>query len=246
MRPIKSDYVRGLAKSHGLAWGLLFLICACSWLIFGCQTKPKPPPIPDLPPTTKPGIVWLNGTGASCLTYARSTRFMETQGYKVVCPRTSNTADGLACMAAIEKMTKAGMTRIGIAGHSQGGGAAFVCAQLAEAEYGGHFPVVGVEPAHGYRLTEGNIVGIYPHVKSPSFQWYGTQDRLVTKSWVWRGYQLLGGEKYWLGAVGARHIPVPYNWIDQSVTFFDWKLKGSLGGEKAFKSLTQTSDWKDP
>jgi dienelactone hydrolase len=169
---------------------------------------------------------------------------MESKGYHVECPNTSNTADGKACIATIEKMRKAGIKKIGISGHSQGGGASFVCAQLAEQRWGGEYPVVGVEPAHGFKLNGANITTIYPQIKSPTFQWYGTRDDLVRKSWVWRGYQLLESEKYWLGAVGAPHVPIPYTWINDSVTFFDWKLKGTDG--KEFKNLANTPRWENP
>ena len=215
---------------------VLFLFVSCK------HSDPQPPKDPV--PNEKAAIVWLNGTTARCSFYLASTTFMRSKGYTVVCPETSNTADGVACMGEVDKLWNAGYRRIGISGHSQGGGAAFICSYKAQVKYNQDFPVIGVEPAHGFRLSGLRINDIYPKITSPTFQWYGTRDTLVAKGWVKRGFDLVGGEKYWLGAVGAPHVPVPSRWTNESIVFFDWKLKG--GSDAAFKNLVNTPTWEKP
>lgn len=226
---------------------LLFLAA-----LIGCQTKPKPKPVPpppttpDLPtpgPKRKPAIVWLNGTNARCSNYARAISYMKRQGYEVECPESRNTGNGRECLQEIDKLWARGYRHIGVAGHSQGGGGSFACAYRAERKYNAEFPVIGVEPAHGMNLV-GGVQRVYPQIKSPSFQWHGSRDTIVSKRWVSTGYRALEAEKYWLEATGARHIPTPTTWINESIVFFDWKLKGE--SDAAFKGLVNKRTWSNP
>ena len=234
--------------------------------IFGCVNKPKPAPEPiPKPPAPKPepkppepykgktGIVFLIGTGAQCFMYMASLRYWERKGYEVRCPRTNHTANGESCLAEISRLkTQFPGIKIGISGHSQGGGASFVCAAKAEKRWGGTYPIVGVQPAHGFELKPwGTHIPLYRGLKSPSFQWNGDRDGLVPMRGlphaVKPGYDLLPGEKYLYTAVGAKHMmPLPINWISESHLFFDWKLKNDMEAKKAFLNLPNTRRWRRP
>ena len=211
-------------------------------ILLGCQT-PQPSPTPTPPPETKAAVVWLNGTNARCAMYFAAISNMRRQGYEVRCPESRNTGSGTECLGEIDKLWAQGYRKIGVAGHSQGGGGSFACAYRAEQKYKAEFPVIGVQPAHGMNLV-GGVRRIYPQIKSPSFQWHGSRDNLVSKQWVGSGYNALAAEKYWLEAVGARHVPVPTQWINESIVFFDWKLKGE--SEEAFKKLVNKPTWGKP
>ncbi len=216
-----------------------YFIMLCFLVLFSCVPDSPKPDAPD-EPSGGVGVVWLNGTRARCLNYP--LRDISKMGYEVKCPESENTGSGKECLEEVDDLVKDGISKIGIIGHSQGGGGAFVCAARAEKKYPSvKFAVIGVEPAHGYKFRDWKP--FYRDLKSPSFQWWGTKDTLVTKSWTERGYKLLTGEKYLYSAVGARHVPVPSRWIRDSIIFFDWKLKGSKT-EQDFKSLPNSPQWE--
>jgi dienelactone hydrolase len=209
-------------------------------LFSGCvsQEKPDCDNGPTPPSSTSVGVVFLNGTGARCSMYRSSTRHFKSEGYEVSCPESSNTGSGEDCLNAIEGMKA---KSIGIIGHSQGGGGAFMCAARAEKKFPGKtFAVIGVQPAHGMRAISWEKY--YKEMKSPSFQFWGTRDTLVSKDWVYRGYNKLTAEKYILSAVGAPHV-IPTDWIKESSVFFDWKVKGDSSAKDKFLNLANTRRW---
>ena len=215
-------------------------------LAVGCTNLPKPKPEPKDPkPSGEVGIVFLVGTTARCSYYRPTLDYWAGQGYKIGCPATNKTANGEACLMEISKMKSQWPgIRLGIAGHSQGGGASFICASKAEQRWGEKFPILGIEPAHGFKYG-GSFLTAYKGIQSPSFQWYGTLDTLVSKSWVKYGYSILpAGDKYIYGAVGARHIQLPFRWMNESVHFFDWKLKDSKDAKQKFLSLPTFRHWE--
>jgi hypothetical protein len=61
------------------------------------------------------------------------------------------------------------------------------------------------------------------------------------------GYNLLSGEKYLYTAQGAKHmLPLPLDWISESIVFFDWKLKNDQQAKQKFLDLPKMRKWSRP
>jgi hypothetical protein len=141
--------------------------------------------------------------------------------------------------------------KIGSMGHSQGGQAAFIAMQLAEAKWGTDkmiYAGLAVEPASGFGTQPmgGSWQSIYGKVKSPMFMFSGTMDNLVSESWVKQAYDAMPKENevYWYSAVGATHVPAPVKWqLEVATPWFRWKLLGEKAACEAFKKLPDGDDF---
>jgi fermentation-respiration switch protein FrsA (DUF1100 family) len=140
--------------------------------------------------------------------------------------------------------------KIGTMGHSQGGQAAFIALQLAEAKYGEEYVYAGlaVEPASGFGAQPmgGSWQSLYGMIKSPMFMFSGTADNLVSEGWVRQAFDAMPAENevYWWSANGATHVPAPVeHQLQVVVPWFRWKLLGDKAACEAFKALPDTDDW---
>jgi hypothetical protein len=205
--------------------------------------------VPTVPAGCKIPMVHLaNGTTAVCADYQDDLNRLASHGFLTLCYEDTNTGAGTqgiqAFDAAISMFPDLVDTKIGSTGHSQGGQAAFVVLQLAEAKYGSKYTYAGLamEPASGFgtQPTGETWQQSYGKIKSPMFMFSGTADMLVSAAWVGEAYSAMNpmNEVYWWSATGATHIPTPQVPEEQvSIPWFRWKLLGDQAACKFFKAI---------
>jgi predicted alpha/beta-hydrolase family hydrolase len=209
--------------------------------------------VPDVPAGCKVPVVHLaNGTGASCSSYGAVLTHLASHGFLATCYENTNTGQGTQCIMALEttimKHPELADNKIGSTGHSQGGGAAFMCLQRAEEKWGDAKIYAGhsMEPASGFGDSPANWASFYAKIKSPMFMFNGSSDILVSASWVGDAFNALPDttESYWYEATGAAHIPVPTSWTQESaVAWFRWKLLGDKAACEYFKKMPDGDQW---
>ena len=177
---------------------------------------------------------------------------MATHGFLTTCYEDPNTGAGtqgiMAFDTAITMYPDLADNKLGSTGHSQGGQAAFVVLQLAEAKYGTKMTYAGLamEPASGFGTEPagGPWQTVYGEIKSPMFMFSGTADILVSAAWVGQAYSAMSAntEVYWWSATGATHIPIPLVPEEQvSIPWFRWKLLGDNEACRFFKAMPDNS-----
>ena len=167
----------------------------------------------NIPSGCKVPVVHLaNGTGATCSNYSSSLQRLASHGFIAACYENTNTGAGefgiQAFQAATQRFPFADSTKFGSTGHSQGGQAAIVTTQLAEARFPG-ITVTGLamQPASGFGTQPSRRwQSVYGDIKSPIFMFSGNSstgfanstllgigvgDGLVAISWVNQGYDAL-------------------------------------------------------
>lgn len=208
--------------------------------------------VPAVPAGCKVPVIHLsNGTGATCSAYGSSLEHLASHGFLATCYEDTNTGPGTECIMALEtaimKYPELADKKIGSTGHSQGGGAAFVCLARAEEKWGADYIYAGhaIEPASGFGDSPRDWATYYKKIKSPMFMFNGSADALVSSGWVGQAFNAMGDtEKYWYEATGAAHIPVPTRWTSEStVVFFRWKLLGDKAACEYFKKMPDGPDW---
>jgi hypothetical protein len=209
--------------------------------------------LPGVPDDCKvPVLSFTNGTGAACSTYAASFEHLASHGFLVACYETPNTGDGTRCEQAIATAFAAHPeladdSKIGVSGHVQGGGSAFLCVLRAEqrwasATVAGH----GIQPEHGYGGMGPDWQERYGQIRAPMFMFHGTEAGSSTI--VRQGLELLDPsiETYWYAAVGAPYIPIPAAWINESaVAWFRWQLLGDNAACSHVRETMPASDLWD-
>lgn len=197
-------------------------------------------------------LAWNNGTTASCGMYASALQDFATKGTAVGCYESTNTGSGVGCMEAIRvllTLEETDKSIIAIAGHSQGGGAALTCHELAERKYGKTKKIVsfGVEPAHG--MGNNDYVRDYGKITGAVYLMSGSRDTSVSAPWVRRGWVPLKSEKYWFEAQGVSHISWmmrPKEHITSSgIAWFRWKLLNDERSKSYFLALPNSSKWRN-
>lgn len=199
-----------------------------------------------------PIIHHANGTGATCSMYGSLLSHLASHGFIVACYESSNTGAGDQCIDAVDAAMLEfdfAADKLGFTGHSQGGGAAFICTANAEDRWGSSMQIAGhaQQPASGFGDAPYNWASIYNTINSPMFMFNGSSDWLVSSSWVGDAYDELpsGTEAYWYEAVGSTHIPVPNDESAESATaWFLWKLEGDQDACRYFKDMPSTYDWR--
>ncbi len=210
--------------------------------------------VPGVPAGCKVPVVHLsNGTGASCFTYNAILEHLASHGFLASCYEDTNTGQGTQCISALETLfaeyPDLADNRIGSTGHSQGGGASFICIYRAEEKWGDSMIYAGhsMEPASGYGDSPSNWASLYGQIESPFFMFNGSSDMLVSASWVRDAFDALPDttEAYWYEAVGASHMtPIPTSYTQESaVAWFRWKLLGDAQACEYFKAMPNSSDW---
>jgi dienelactone hydrolase len=171
------------------------------------------------------------------------------------CFENANTGAGsqgvTAFETALQMYPNLADNKLGSTGHNQGGQAAFTALQLAEEKWGTTMTYAGLsmEPTSGFSTqpTGGTWQEVYAKIKSPMFILSGSEDTLVSESWVQQAYNALPGtnETYWWSAIGAMNVPPPLTWAQQvSVPWFRWKLLGDKAACTAFKALPDGVTWQ--
>src|SRR5262249_44142068 len=155
--------------------------------------------------------------------------------------------------------------KLGSTGHSQGGQAALVSLQLAEAKYGNKMIYAGLamEPASGFgdQPSGETWQQSYAKITSPVFMFSGDSgtgvansslagsgpgDGLVAITWVQEGFDALSKtvEAYHWTAVGGTHIPTPVGPEQQvSIPWFRWKLHADKPACEFFKKMPTGGKW---
>jgi len=209
--------------------------------------------VPNVPSGCRVPVVHLaNGTGARCSTYGSILTHLASHGFLAVCYENANTGQGTQCITALEtaisRYPDLVDDKIGSTGHSQGGGAAFMCLQRAEAKWGESkiYAGLAMEPASGFGDSPVNWASYYGRIRSPMFMFNGSADVLVSASWVRSAYDAMADstETYWYEATGAAHIPIPTRWTQESaVAWFRWKLLDDSTACQYFKNMPAGRDW---
>src|SRR5579872_1785109 len=209
--------------------------------------------VPMVPAGCKVPVIHLaNGTTAVCADYQNDLERFASHGFLTTCYEDSNTGagtDGITAFStALQMYPQLADNKLGSTGHSQGGQAAFVTLQLAEAKWGPSFTYAGLamEPASGFgtQPAGGTWQQIYGKIKSPMFMFSGTSDMLVSAAWVGQAYSAMNpmNEVYWWSATGATHIPTPQVPEEQvGIPWFRWKLLGDNAACKFFKAIPGNS-----
>jgi hypothetical protein len=86
----------------------------------------------------------------------------------------------------------------------------------------------------------------YAAIRSPMFLFNGSEDAIVSPSWVKMSFDALDPsiEAYWYEASGAPHIPIPSAWAKESaLLWFRWKLLNDTAACERFKALPSRDDW---
>ncbi len=180
-----------------------------------------------------PVIHLANGTGATCSDYQDDLNRLASHGFLTTCFEDTNTGagtDGITAFnTALMMYPDLADNKLGSTGHSQGGQAAFITLQLAEAKWGdrGDYAGLAMEPAEfGTQPAGGTWQMIYGEIKSPMFMFSGTADMLVSAAWVGQAYSAMNpkNEVYWWSATGATHIPACTGaGRTVSIPWFRWK-----------------------
>jgi len=209
--------------------------------------------VPDVSEGCKvPVIHFANGTGARCIAYAGILRHLASHGFLTTCYESTSTGNGTQCIEAVETAMEQypdiADNKLGFTGHSQGGGAAFICTYRAEQQWGDEMSIAGhaIEPASGFGQAPMNWSSMYAQITSPMFMFNGSVDTLVSAFYVGMAFRRLSDdvEAYWYEAQGAAHIPIPTKWSKESaVAWFRWKLLGDSNACEYFKSMPDTFDW---
>jgi hypothetical protein len=211
--------------------------------------------LPDVPEDCRiPVVHFANGTGATCESYAGVREHLASHGFLTTCYENPNTGDGMQCLAALEvvldRFQDRTSRRVGSLGQSTGGQGALYCVHHARAAWGTDstlFALYTMAAESGFG-GGGDLawMDVYAATTSPVLTINGSDDVLVSESWVGRGFDALSdqAEAYWYEAVGAPHIPIPVRWMNESsVAWLRWQLLGDAKACEHFKAMPGSDDW---
>src|SRR5262249_2352998 len=147
--------------------------------------------VPMVPSGCKVPIVHLaNGTTAHCNNYQQSLERLATHGFLAACYEDTDTGAGefgiTAFETAMQMFPDLVDAKLGSTRHSQGGQAALVTVQLAEAKWGDKMIYAGLamEPASGFGEQPSGETWqqSYGKIKSPVFMFSGDSSTGVAGS----------------------------------------------------------------
>jgi hypothetical protein len=210
--------------------------------------------VPDVPSECRVPVVHVaNGTGATCSMYNDLLGSLASHGFLAVCYEDTNTGAGDQGLEAIEIARELYpdmvSDKIGSAGHSQGGMAAFTVLANAEDTFGPSFTYAGLamQPASGFGSTPwGGWRPRYASIDSPMFMFSGSNDILVSGSWVQDAFDALSDdvEAYYWEKIGSTHIPVPArDAAEVGIPWFRWKLLDDQDACEDFYALRGPFNW---
>lgn len=210
--------------------------------------------VPDVPSGCRVPVVHVaNGTAATCSMYNDLLGALASHGFLAVCYEDTNTGAGDQGLEAIQVARELYPTlvsnKIGSAGHSQGGMAAFTVLANAEDTFGPSFTYAGLamQPASGFGATPwGGWEARYRSIESPMFMFSGSADILVSRSWVQDAFNALNDsvEAYFWEKSGSTHIPVPArDAAEVGIPWFRWKLLGDRDACETFYGLRGPFAW---
>jgi len=207
--------------------------------------------VPTVPVGCKVPVVYLGGgTGAVCDPYVAILQRLATHGFLGTCYEAITSGEGTECVTALDTahamFPSLADDKLGVSGHEQGGGATFLCVQLAEVKWGKSkiYTGLAMEPASG--LGGSDWMAAYARITSPMFMFSGTADGLTPESFVQQSFDALSDtdEAYWYAAVGATGVPVPVVPTQQvAVPWFRWKLLHDRKACDFFKQMPDGADW---
>lgn len=199
-----------------------------------------------------PVIVWANGTCCPTFTYYSLCGILAQHGYIVVANTELMAADGKEQIASIDYILAEGsdpesifygkidQSRIGAAGHSQGGRSA-VNAAAADSRIKAAVSVAG-----------SSFVSEAKGLKTPTFFITGSADLIVLSSmWVKPAYKAVEGPAAYASLRHALHTTCwfsPEEIAEYSAAWFDAYLMGDADALSVFLpdgKLSQDSAWKD-
>jgi predicted dienelactone hydrolase len=210
--------------------------------------------VPELPSGCRVPIVhFANGTGATCASYRGVLEHLASHGFLTACFETPSSGDGTQCMSALELVLdgfpELAARRIGSLGQSTGGQGALYCVHHASAAWGESalYAVHTMAGESGFG-SGGDLSWqtVYGEMTAPVLMINGSEDVLVSASWVGRGFDALSDatEAYWYEAVGAPHVPIPVRYMNESaVAWLRFQLLGDRRACEHFKAMPDSADW---
>lgn len=200
-----------------------------------------------------PVIVWANGTGCATSTYDSLLKIFAEAGYIVVADDSVMTADGTEQRDSIDYILdeakrsgskfyqKVDTSKIGAAGHSQGGRSAVNAAQK-DSRIRCVLSIAGASNAE----EAGGL-------STPIFFMTGTSDLVVVSSrWVQPSYNAVSGKAVYASLKNGVHTTCMTNPTKISGYAVDWfdayLIKGDSSAKKEFAAggaLSKDSAWQD-
>ena len=199
-----------------------------------------------------PGIVWANGTACTPDMYKGLLAKLAEGGYIVVANYESMAADGTAQIGSVNFIleensnsasifnNKVNTSKIGLAGHSQGGRSS-VNAAAKDSR------IICVLSLAGSNFDyEAELLG------TPTFFIAGGSDMIVSASkWIVPAYDVCKGPAVYASLNGAIHTTCctsPESYSNYAVKWFDAYLKNDSNAKNIFKeggALSQDGAWSD-
>lgn len=199
-----------------------------------------------------PVVVWANGTGCATDTYDRLLQKIAEGGYVVVADSSVMTADGKAQIDSIDFVTgkngdknsafygKVDLSKIGAAGHSQGGRSSVNAAQKDRRIK----CIVSIAGASSKEEAKG--------LKTSALYLTGTADMVVVSSqWCKPSYDASEGRAVYASLKGGVHTTCMTNPDKVSayvISWFDAYLKNDTAAKAKFQNggaLSKDSAWQD-
>jgi dienelactone hydrolase len=198
-----------------------------------------------------PIVHFANGLHLACGNNEPVLAHLASHGFLALCYESPQTGDGTQCIEAVElaleQYPDLVSDKIGFAGHCQGGVSAILCAYRAEERWPEHtLAVQAGAPEHGSFGSVEDWTELYGEIESPVFMFNGSEDLLASAQLVGQGLDHLSAETEvtWYEAIGATHVPVPNQWIQESaVAWFRWKLLDDRAACAYWKAMPEGDAW---
>lgn len=183
-----------------------------------------------------PLILWGNGTGGSPATYGRGLEHWASWGYVVAAATTPNAGSGEEMLGCIDRVRSApyasqvDFSRIGAAGHSQGGGGTIMAARDER--------ITATAPMQPYVLGLGHRSASQDQQHAPMLLLSGSSDTLAgpaqNQAPVFRRVDV---PVFWATLEGAGHFVPTGNFGDYrgiSTAWWEFRLKGDADAASVF------------
>lgn len=199
-------------------------------------------------PQGAPLILWGNGTGGSPSTYGRGLAHWASYGYVVAAANTANAGTGREMLSCIDAVRTAAyganvdFSRIGAAGHSQGGGGAIMAAEDTR--------ITATAPMQPFVLGLGHRSAAQDNQHAPMLLLSGSRDVLAepdqNQAPVFRRVDV---PVFWATLQGAGHFIPTGNFGDYrglTTAWWEFQLKGDDAAARLFTgpcSACNLSGW---
>jgi hypothetical protein len=203
----------------------------------------------NLAPSCKvPVIHFNNGSASYCDFYKPVLTHLASWGFLVSCYESPQTGSGAECVKGIETVYRnypqLADQKIGLVGHSEGGGGAIACSYLLEKKFGAQntMAVYAIEPGHG--IGRPTFLEDYKKVKSPIFVMSGAKDKVIMEWWIKLGVQNINSEALWYRVADVGHFDFQESTKGSIVAYLRWKLLSDQNGANFIAGLSTSKGWE--